>query len=68
MKILSIISETGMEMGEGECTKCRKTVAESFTKDAKMKHREMIDICITVNILENQVNNMWNMSMICRSK
>jgi len=73
MKILSIIfgMGTGMEMvgGGGTCTKCRKTeLQKSFTKDAKMMHREMNDICITVYILENQVNNMWDIRMIYRSK
>jgi len=55
--------------GGGTCTKCRKTeLQKSFTKDAKMMHREMTDICITVYILENQVNNMWDIKMIYRSK
>jgi len=53
-----------MEIGGGP----GKQLQRSFTKDAKKMHREMTDVCITVYILENQVNNIWNMRMIYRSK
>jgi hypothetical protein len=46
----------------------RKQLQESFTKGAKMMHREITDKCISVHKLENQFNNTWNMKMIYRSK
>jgi hypothetical protein len=45
----------------------RKQLQVSFTKGAKMMHREITDKCISVHKLENQVNNTWNMKMIYRS-
>jgi len=56
------------DVGEGHTLNAGKQLQRSFTKDAKMMHREMTDICITVYILENQVNNMWYMRMIYKSK
>lgn len=57
-----------VDVGEGHALNAGKQLQRSFTKDAKMMHREMNDICITVYILENQVNNMWNMRTTYRSK
>jgi hypothetical protein len=44
-----------------------KQLQGSFTKGAKMIHREITDKCISVYKLENQVNNTWNMKMIYKS-
>lgn len=54
--------------GGGHALNAGKQLQRSFTTDAKKMHSKMTNVCITVYILENQVNYMWNTRMIYRSK